>query len=140
MIMTFSGNIINNNIDTWKMQTACGVYSTGTHRIQRYRKNYIRCLLVVYIVSMLGNVLQLSPSSPAHQWGTPCTICLAHLSFIDACQSCVNTPKVIIDSFYEKKTNPFNECMTQVFGEHIFAGADVILLTVMAYDRYAACI
>ena len=45
---------------------------------------------------------------------------------------------MIIDSFYEKKTSPFNECITQVFGEHISAGADVILLTVMAYNCYMA--
>ena len=27
--------------------------------------------------------------------------------------------------------------MMQIFGEHVFAGADVILLTVMVYDCYA---
>ena len=28
--------------------------------------------------------------------------------------------------------------MIQIFGEHVFAGADVILFTVMAYDSYVA--
>ncbi|XP_020725617.2 olfactory receptor 4C46-like [Odocoileus virginianus] len=94
--------------------------------------------LVVYIVSMVGNVLTMVTIITSPLRGYPMYHFLAHLSFIDACYSCVNTPKVIIDSFYEKKTIPFNECMMQVFGEHLFAGADVILLTVMAYDRYVA--
>ncbi|XP_057583449.1 olfactory receptor 4C46-like [Hippopotamus amphibius kiboko] len=94
--------------------------------------------LVVYIVSMVGNVLTMVTITTSPLLGSPMYYFLAHLSFIDACYSCVNTAKLIIDSLYEKKTSPFNECMTQIFGEHIFAGADVILLTVMAYDRYVA--
>ena len=63
---------------------------------------------------------------------------LAHLSLTDACSLCVNTPKVIVDSLYAKKTSTFNGCISQIFGEHFFGGADVILLTVMAYDHYVA--
>ncbi|KAJ1067940.1 hypothetical protein K5549_020241, partial [Capra hircus] len=63
---------------------------------------------------------------------------LAHLSFIDACYSCVNNPKVIVDSLYVKKISPFNECMMPIFGEHLFSGANIILLTAMAYDHYVA--
>ena len=63
---------------------------------------------------------------------------LAHLSFIDACFSCVDTPKLVVESLYDKKTTTFHGCMMQIFGEHFFAGADIILLTVMAYDRYVA--
>uniref|UniRef100_A0A8D1ZGQ6 Olfactory receptor n=1 Tax=Sus scrofa TaxID=9823 RepID=A0A8D1ZGQ6_PIG len=94
--------------------------------------------LIVYIISMVGNVLTVVTITLSPLLKSPMYYFLAHLSFIDACNSCVNTPKLIVDSFYEKKTSPFNECMTQIFGEHFFAGADVILLTVMAYDRYVA--
>uniref|UniRef100_A0A8C3WHR0 Olfactory receptor n=1 Tax=Catagonus wagneri TaxID=51154 RepID=A0A8C3WHR0_9CETA len=95
--------------------------------------------LIVYMVSMVGNVLTVvTIAVTSRLLGSPMYYFLAHLSFIDACYSCVNTPKLIVDSLYEKKTSPFNECMTQIFGEHLFAGADVILLTAMAYDRYVA--
>ena len=94
--------------------------------------------LIVYMVSMVGNVLTVVTITLSPLLKSPMYYFLAHLSFIDACYSCVNTPKLILDSLYEKKTRLFNECMTQIFGEHFFGGADVILLTVMAYDCYAA--
>ncbi|XP_043772047.1 olfactory receptor 4C46-like [Cervus elaphus] len=97
-----------------------------------------KILSVAFIVSVVGNVLTMVTIITSPLRGYPMYHFLAHLSFIDACYACVSTPKVIIDSFYEKKTSPFNECMTQVFREHLFAGVDVILLTVMAYDRYVA--
>ena len=94
--------------------------------------------LVIYIVSIVGNVLTMVIIKASPLLSSPMYYFLVHLSFVDACYSCVTTPKLIIDSLYEKKTSPFKECMMQIWGEHLFAGADVILLTVMAYDCYMA--
>ncbi|XP_036619319.1 olfactory receptor 4C5-like [Trichosurus vulpecula] len=102
------------------------------------QKIFFVVFLLIYLLSLLGNMLIVITIATSHTLSSPMYVFLSYLSFLDGCYSSSMGPKMIVDSLSNRKTISFNACMTQLFAEHLFAGAEVILLMVMAYDRYLA--
>ncbi|XP_004437049.1 PREDICTED: olfactory receptor 4A47-like [Ceratotherium simum simum] len=94
--------------------------------------------LLIYIVTMVGNVLIVLTVVVSPILDAPMYFFLGYLSFMDAVYSTTVTPNMIIDLLYEKKTISFQACMSRLFIGHLFGGAEILLLVVMAYDRYVA--
>ncbi|XP_012791164.2 olfactory receptor 4C15-like [Sorex araneus] len=95
--------------------------------------------LFVYIATICGNLLIVAAiiSNPALV-GSPMYFFLVFLALLDSGLISGIAPKMIIDCLSEKKTISYGGCMMQIFAAHFFAGAEVIVLISMAYDRYVA--
>ncbi|XP_061447882.1 olfactory receptor 14A16-like [Rhineura floridana] len=63
---------------------------------------------------------------------------LVNLSVSDICYISTTVPKTIAISLTNNNVISFRGCVTQVFFVVTFIGAELALLTVMAYDRYVA--
>ncbi|XP_069324863.1 olfactory receptor 8B3-like [Eulemur rufifrons] len=94
--------------------------------------------LVMYMVTVLGNlglVTLIGQNSHLH---TPMYFFLFNLSFIDLCYSSVFTPKMLMNFISEKNIISYTGCMAQLFFFCFFVISECYVLTSMAYDRYVA--
>ncbi|XP_053901884.1 olfactory receptor 1009-like [Malaclemys terrapin pileata] len=92
--------------------------------------------LVVYLATLLANmVIMLVVRADSHLH-TPMYFFLFHLSFVDICYSSAIVPKMLVNFLAEHKTISVNGCLAQMFFIFLPAGAEIFILSAMAYDRY----
>ncbi|XP_003423464.2 olfactory receptor 4A5-like [Loxodonta africana] len=94
--------------------------------------------LLIYIVTMVGNLIIVMTIIVSPSLYSPMYFFLAYLSLMVAIYSTAISPKMILDLLCGKMTTSFPACMGQLFIEHLFGGTEVFLLVTMAYDRYVA--
>nr|XP_004661805.2 olfactory receptor 4E1 [Jaculus jaculus] len=105
---------------------------------QKVQMAVFSMFLVLYVLTLIGNILIVITIIYDHRLHTPMYFFLSNLSFIDVCHSSVTVPKMLRDTLSEEKLISFDACVTQMFFLHLFACTEILLLTVMAYDRYVA--
>ncbi|XP_065801832.1 olfactory receptor 4A15-like [Muntiacus reevesi] len=93
---------------------------------------------LTYTVTVVGDLLTALTVVLSAALDVPTYFFLGYLSLMDALYSATVTPNVIVDLLYERKTISFRACMTQLFTERLFGGAEILLLAVTAYDRCVA--
>ncbi|XP_075131946.1 olfactory receptor 5I1-like [Leptodactylus fuscus] len=98
---------------------------------------FLLCLLV-YMVTVLGNIMiiVLIRISPGLQ--KPMYFFLMNLSFVDILYSSTITPNIMANILSENKTISILGCAIQMFLFIDLVSTEAMLLAVMAYDRYAA--
>ncbi|XP_072494599.1 olfactory receptor 5V1-like [Notamacropus eugenii] len=94
--------------------------------------------LVVYLVTLLGNLLILTAIRINTVFHTPMYYFLSNLSFLDICYTSTTVPTILMNFFQEKKTITYEGCMSQLFFLVTFAGSECVLLDAMVYDRFIA--
>ncbi|NWR56556.1 OR4S2 protein, partial [Bucorvus abyssinicus] len=110
----------------------------GLSENQGVQKTCFVMFLLFYMSAVAGNLLIVTAVISSKCLNSPMYFFLSHLSIVDICYSSVTAPKMIADFLVEHKTISFVGCIAQLFGVHFFGGTEIFLLTVMAYDRYAA--
>ncbi|CAO2590528.1 Olfactory receptor 4L1 [Lemmus lemmus] len=89
---------------------------------------------LIYGATVVGNSLIIGTVAANSTLHSPMYFLLGNLSFLDMCLSTVTTPKMIRDLLAEHKSIS----VAQMFFMHLFGGAEMTLLIVMAFDRYVA--
>uniref|UniRef100_A0A4X1T002 Olfactory receptor n=1 Tax=Sus scrofa TaxID=9823 RepID=A0A4X1T002_PIG len=94
--------------------------------------------LVIYLTTLLGNVLIIMATRISSALHTPMYYFLSNLSFLDICYTSTTIPVMLVNFFREKKTISYRGCVSQIFFLVTGAGTEGVLLAAMAYDRYVA--
>ncbi|XP_074084127.1 olfactory receptor 4B1-like [Macrotis lagotis] len=111
---------------------------TGLFQDQEAQRVSFVIFLPVYVTTMLGNGLIIFTVNTSKSLNSPMYFFLSHLSLVEICYSSTIVPKFISDLLVENKTISLDGCMAQIFFSHFLGVAEILLLTVMAYDRYVA--
>ncbi|XP_008587388.1 PREDICTED: olfactory receptor 8B3-like [Galeopterus variegatus] len=94
--------------------------------------------LVMYVVTVLGNLALITLTGLNSHLHTPMYFFLFNLSFVDLCYSSVFTPKMLMNFISKNNIISYMGCMTQLYFFCFFAISECYVLTSMAYDRYVA--
>ena len=91
------------------------------------QKPLFALFLIMYLVTLMGNLLIILAIRSDPQLQNPMYFFLSILSFADICYTTVIVPKMLVNFLSEKKTISYAECLVQmyfflVFGNMIYTG------------------
>ncbi|KAM6157835.1 olfactory receptor 10A3-like [Rhynchocyon petersi] len=94
--------------------------------------------LVIYLVTLMGNVVIIATISLNHSLHVPMYLFLQNLSVVEVSFSAVIMPEMLVVLSTEKATISVAGCSVQMYFILLFGGTECFLLGAMAYDRFAA--
>lgn len=92
----------------------------------------------IYATALTGNVLLILTICNSKKLHTPMYFLLINLSLVNVFSISVTTPKLLQTLLTHRKTISFYGCIAQVYLFIWALGTELLLLSVMAFDRYAA--
>uniref|UniRef100_A0A286ZY56 Olfactory receptor n=1 Tax=Sus scrofa TaxID=9823 RepID=A0A286ZY56_PIG len=92
----------------------------------------------MYLITVFGNLLIILAVISDYHLHIPMYFFLSKLSFVDICFTSTTIPKMLWNIQTQSKAITYEGCITQIYFLILFAVLDILLLTVMAYDRFVA--
>ncbi|XP_077309950.1 olfactory receptor 5AS1-like [Lithobates pipiens] len=93
---------------------------------------------IMYMVTLSGNCLLIIMVRLNSRLQTPMYFFLTNLAIIDICFSSAVVPRILVNTISQDKTISFLGCAAQMYFHLALGGAECLILTVMAFDRYIA--
>ncbi|XP_049747701.1 olfactory receptor 5M10-like [Elephas maximus indicus] len=94
--------------------------------------------LVIYLVTLVGNLCMIFLIRTNSRLQTPMYFFLGHLSFVDICYSSSITPNMLYNFLSDQKTISYAGCFTQCLLFITLVIIEFYILASMALDRYVA--
>ncbi|XP_027814907.2 olfactory receptor 12D1-like [Ovis aries] len=110
----------------------------GITDIQELQSFLFVIILIIYFLSLAGNGAILIAVISDPRLHSPMYFFLGNLSCLDICYSTVTLPKMLENFLSTHKAISFLGCISQLHFFHFLGSTEVMLLAVMAFDRYVA--
>ncbi|XP_046930543.1 olfactory receptor 11H7 [Lynx rufus] len=95
-------------------------------------------VLLVYILTLTGNMAIICAVRWDHRLHTPMYVLLANFSFLEIWYVTCTVPNMLVNFLSKTKTISFSGCFTQFYFFFSLGTTECFFLCVMAYDRYLA--
>ncbi|XP_072254905.1 olfactory receptor 5G3-like [Pyxicephalus adspersus] len=114
------------------------IYLLGFSIPQSFRFVVFYLFLMIYCVTICGNLLIITLVSYSKSLHSPMYFFLSHLSLMDILLSTDILPNMICNVLVDKTFMVFSKCLTQFYFFAIAESSECLLLTAMSWDRYLA--
>ncbi|XP_063786002.1 olfactory receptor 5V1-like [Pseudophryne corroboree] len=113
-------------------------YLLAFSRYPQFKFTIFSCILLMYLLCILGNMLVTIIVFMTPQLHTPMYFFLCNLTVLDIIYVTAILPKLLIITITDDISISYSGCFIQVFLYVFCIGTEFFLLTSMAYDRYVA--
>ncbi|CAI9615030.1 unnamed protein product [Staurois parvus] len=94
--------------------------------------------LLVYILTLLGNITIISLTRTNVSLRTPMYFFLNNFAFLEIGYTTVTVPRMLSDLISGNMTISFNSCISQMYFFFFFGTTEFFILALMGFDRYLA--
>ncbi|XP_037364078.1 olfactory receptor 14C36-like [Talpa occidentalis] len=94
--------------------------------------------LLMYSATLIGNLLIVTVTTLDQNLHTPMYFFLKNLSILDMCYISVTVPNACVNSLSDNRSISVAGCASQIFLVTYCVYVELLFLTLMAHDRYAA--
>uniref|UniRef100_A0A674JE84 Olfactory receptor n=1 Tax=Terrapene triunguis TaxID=2587831 RepID=A0A674JE84_9SAUR len=123
----------------WRNQTSITEFILlGFRNLHELQIPLFLLFLVIYIMTMAGNILIIALVVADQHLHTPMYLFLGNLSCLETCYSSTILPRTLAGLLTGDRTISFIECITQLYFFGSMVSVECCLLSAMSYDRYLA--